>query len=120
MTSGFGVPIPILTELFDIPLDEKDATFSKLADNDPTPTTLAMFPGLSADPCVGPSLPIADITITPAVVSSSILVKNGRSYVSLLAVDKFTISISFSRMKSNASKNHAEYVISSSVNNFKM
>ena len=68
--SGLGTPKPFKSELLDIPLDEKYATSSKEDESDPTPITVGISPGFSALPGVGPSLPIADTTITPAAVSS--------------------------------------------------
>jgi hypothetical protein len=60
---------------------------------EPTPITVGKSAGLSTVPMVGPSFPIADTTITPAYVISSIFSLKGMSCVSLLAVDRLTMSI---------------------------
>jgi hypothetical protein len=88
-----------------IPLAEKSATSSKFCFRDPTPKVTYSSPGLSELPKAGPSFPIADTTITPFAVNSSIFSIKGMSYESLLAVDKFTMSISCSRTKLKASRN---------------
>ena len=78
-TSGFGIPTPLFSWFLVIPLEEKEATASKLEESDPTPITLIRSPGLSVEPGTGPSLPIADTTMTPLAVSSSILSLKGLS-----------------------------------------
>jgi hypothetical protein len=103
--SGFNSPIPSSKLVVVMPRPEKSATSSRLLLSEPTPSATYNSPGLSGLPKAGPSFPIAEITITPFAVSSSIFSINGMSLESLLAVLRFTMSISFSRTKLKASRN---------------
>lgn len=119
-TSGLGTPIPSSNARLVIPLELNGATSSNIAERLPTPTTVLKSPGFSTLPYQGPSFPIAETTITPAAASSSIFSIKGMSKESLLAVDRFTMSMSLSRIQLKASTNQELYVMSSDVKSFKM
>lgn len=71
--SGFKIPLPSRRDHVVMPLLLNGATFSPVESKLPTPITLIKSPGLFSVPWNGPSLPIAETTITPLAVTSLIL-----------------------------------------------
>ena len=118
--SGLMMPFPSRRDQVVMPRELKEATFWAVLSRLPTPTTLIRSAGLLSVPMNGPSLPMADTTVTPRRVSWSILLMKGRSRKSLLPLERFTTSMSCSSTKLKASRNHDVCDLWSPVNTLKM
>jgi len=95
VTSGFARPAPPPGASLSVcPRDENGATRPLRASAPPTPTTSSMSAGELSVPQSGPSLPMADTTVTPDATTSRTLSTNGASAKSGPPTLRFSTSTS--------------------------